>query len=341
MKPITIVGGGICGLALGIALRHHDVPTKLYDSGTYPRHRVCGEFICGATDEVYRDLHIEDIFSDAHRHSSTSWHYQGKPVFQADLPVPALGMSRYLLDQRLARRFTKLGGTLHDDTPFEWRNESSGTPGLVWANGRVVESSPWIGLKIHLTDLAPLNDLELHLGNHAYAGLSAVESNRMNACGLFRKRPGIRARKETLFFEYLKASGLSYLAERLQAAKPDPASAIGVSSIRFGPQHLPDGKCHLGDHYTAIPPFTGNGMSMALECAWLAWDPLVKWSRDHLSWEQCLQIIHRQIRQRFTTRLQVAQWVHPLLYTPGFQPLLATMARFRILPFQSIYSLTH
>src|SRR5580693_8216081 len=46
-KPITIVGGGLAGLALGIGLRQRDVPATIWEAGHYPRHRVCGEFISG------------------------------------------------------------------------------------------------------------------------------------------------------------------------------------------------------------------------------------------------------------------------------------------------------
>jgi len=47
MKSITIVGGGLAGLTLGIGLRQRGVPAALWEAGHYPRHRVCGVFICG------------------------------------------------------------------------------------------------------------------------------------------------------------------------------------------------------------------------------------------------------------------------------------------------------
>jgi 2-polyprenyl-6-methoxyphenol hydroxylase-like FAD-dependent oxidoreductase len=55
-KPITIVGGGLAGLTLGIALRKREIPVTVFETGNYPRHRVCGEFISG------RGLEILDIF---------------------------------------------------------------------------------------------------------------------------------------------------------------------------------------------------------------------------------------------------------------------------------------
>ena len=51
-RPLTIVGGGLAGLTLGIALRQRGVPVTIWEAGHYPRHRVCGEFICGRGRET-------------------------------------------------------------------------------------------------------------------------------------------------------------------------------------------------------------------------------------------------------------------------------------------------
>ena len=45
--PISIAGGGLAGLSLGIALQSRGVSVTLHEASTYPRHRVCGEFISG------------------------------------------------------------------------------------------------------------------------------------------------------------------------------------------------------------------------------------------------------------------------------------------------------
>ena len=47
LAPIEIIGGGLAGLSLGLALRRGGVPVTLHEAGEYPRHRVCGEFITG------------------------------------------------------------------------------------------------------------------------------------------------------------------------------------------------------------------------------------------------------------------------------------------------------
>ena len=53
-KPIQIVGGGLAGLTLGIALRKKEIPVAIFEAGNYPRHRVCGEFISGRGLEIRR-----------------------------------------------------------------------------------------------------------------------------------------------------------------------------------------------------------------------------------------------------------------------------------------------
>ena len=45
MRAVTIIGGGLAGLTLGIGLRQRGVPVTISEAGDYPRHRVCGEFI--------------------------------------------------------------------------------------------------------------------------------------------------------------------------------------------------------------------------------------------------------------------------------------------------------
>ena len=65
LKPITIVGGGLAGLTLGIGLRQQGIPVTVWEAGHYPRHRVCGEFISGRGQDVLARLGLLESFSQA------------------------------------------------------------------------------------------------------------------------------------------------------------------------------------------------------------------------------------------------------------------------------------
>src|SRR5580692_8539854 len=64
-KPITIVGGGLAGLTLGIGLRQRGVPVAIWEAGHYPRHRVCGEFISGKGQGTVLRLGLQELLLQA------------------------------------------------------------------------------------------------------------------------------------------------------------------------------------------------------------------------------------------------------------------------------------
>ena len=117
MKPVTIIGGGLAGLTLGIALRRNGVPVTLWEAGHYPRHRVCGEFISGRGQEVLVGLGLEEkLFAAEMREATSAQFWLGNtPLPKQNLPQPALCLSRHTLDALLATEFKKQGGGYFSD----------------------------------------------------------------------------------------------------------------------------------------------------------------------------------------------------------------------------------
>jgi len=96
-KPITIAGGGIGGLSLGIGLRQRSVDVQLHEAGAYPRHRVCGEFISGKGWQIIQSLGLEKALLDAGAVEARTFKCYGPDRISQVLPLPspALCLSRF------------------------------------------------------------------------------------------------------------------------------------------------------------------------------------------------------------------------------------------------------
>ena len=334
-REITIAGGGLAGLSLATGLRLHGVPVTVLEAGNYPRHRVCGEFISGVTAETLTALGIAGAFDDAHRHRTLGWHEAGRLIHRDQLRTPALGISRYLLDERL-RQLAVASGV---DVRTGVRARPEPRDGLVWTAGRRPRNGRWIGLKAHVKNLPMAADLEMHAGKNGYAGLAGVEDGWTNVCGLFRLDRTLQASGEDLLTTYLEAGGNQQLAAALRAAEWRVGSFSAVAGFELGRQEQVPGLLTLGDAESIIPPFTGNGMSMAFQAAECAIAPLAAWSRGEQSWQDAANTVRAAVARRFQRRLAVAAMLHPLLLEAGGRSLLQSLARTRLLPFQPMLAL--
>jgi flavin-dependent dehydrogenase len=342
VRSLTIVGGGLGGLALGAALARAGVPVEICEAGRLPRHRVCGEFISGLRPEVIDRLSLAPHLLGAAKPVSTGWYLGGRLRFTAPLPEPALGLSRRLLEERLLDDFCAAGGKLRENTRVPFSDADGEPVGRVWTAGRRPDAtSPWLGLKIHCRNFPLGQDLEIHLGRGGYVGATRVENGRVNICGLFRTRMEVRASRELLLVAYLHACGMGALAARVCAGEPDPASATAVSGLDFSRSWREQRRLSLGDHEGPIPPYTGHGMAMALESAALALEPLVAYACAKSEWAETAATVRACLATRHDARLRWARWLHPWLLHPAGQTLLVTLARARLLPFATIYRATH
>jgi hypothetical protein len=193
MKSIAIVGGGLAGLTLGIGLRQRGVPAALWEAGRYPRHRVCGEFICGRGQETLARLGLRELLEHAGAVGADTAAFFSATQSTRPLPLPsrAICLSRFTLDATLAEKFRELGGEL-----WEGRRRSGGDAGegVVRATGRCLQTEAggarWFGLKAHARNVPLTAGLEMHVSPRGYVGLCRVNGGRVNVCGLFRRRPG-------------------------------------------------------------------------------------------------------------------------------------------------------
>ena len=327
-ETVTIVGGGLAGLTLGIGLRQRGVPVTMWEAGRYPRHRVCGEFISGGGQNSLARLGLLEGLQRAGVGSAGSAaFFAGKTrVAARPLPKAALCVSRFVLDEWLAREFQRLGGELR--LGGRWLGEF-GT-GIVRATGRRAEpmTDGWrlFGLKAHARGVALAADLEMHFVPSGYVGLCRLAGGEVNICGLFRSKsvvPDLAQR----WRDWLGGPAASVLHSRVADARFDEDSFCSVAGLCLRPQRATQrNECCVGDALTMIPPVTGNGMSMAFESAELAIEPLAEFSYGQLTWDGARHEIATRCDKRFTPRLRWAAWVQRALFQPLARAVLMFLA---------------
>jgi 2-polyprenyl-6-methoxyphenol hydroxylase-like FAD-dependent oxidoreductase len=326
-RPVTIIGGGLAGLTLGIGLRQRDVPVTIHESGDYPRHRVCGEFISGRGQSALDRLGLLADFENAGAvYARTAMFISGaakSPV--RDLATPALCLSRYKMDALLAAKFQELGGELRvhsrwngDTDTLKRGHRTPGDEGVVCATGRrlapVDNEIRWFGVKAHVSGASPVNleaDLEMHVSPDGYVGVNRINDGQVNVCGLFRARPEKQRPESKL--DWLLGPHDSSLRERLKEAQFDPQSFCSVAGIRLKPRRASArDDCSIGDALTMTPPVTGNGMSLALESAEMALGAVSAYGRGEINWLEAKRQVAAGCDAAFSRRLawaRVLQWM--------------------------------
>jgi menaquinone-9 beta-reductase len=327
-RPITIVGGGLAGLTLGIGLRQQGIPATVIEAGHYPRHRVCGEFISGRGVEILERLGLREALEKAGAvEARTAVFFSGRaqsPVRQME--TPALCLSRFVLDELLAEEFRRLGGDLR--LRERWRDEFG--EAVVRASGRRPQALEtgwrWFGVKAHARAVRPVADLEMHASPSGYVGLCRLSGGEVNVCGLFRRWPAARPPVADEL-ALLRGNPGSLLNERLMNAEFDVGSICAVAGLSLAPRRAAaSAECCVGDALTMTPPVTGNGMSMAFESAAMAVDPLSAYGRGQVQWTQAQQSLACACDTRFGQRLAWARILQWLMFAPALRGPLGPLA---------------
>eukprot|EP00112_Aurelia_sp_Birch-Aquarium-sp1_P008601 Seg19519.1 transcript_id=Seg19519.1/GoldUCD/mRNA.D3Y31 product="hypothetical protein" protein_id=Seg19519.1/GoldUCD/D3Y31 len=197
----------------------------------------------------------------------------------------------------------------------------------------------WIALSVHLKNTG-ITQLEMHSGPNGYIGLSPIEDGLTNVTGLFKKQAHLRGKKHALIISYLRDNGLSDLAEKLSQSDPIDGSFCAISGFEFGTQPTSPSELRLGDASQLVPPFVGNGMSMALESAAIAAEPLTEYASGKLNWEASVQRIQDRCAALFSTRMKVAMRFHPVLLSKLGLKAISTTSKLNLLPVKTLYHLT-
>jgi flavin-dependent dehydrogenase len=271
---VRIVGGGPAGSAAAIAALTETPSVHIFEKSSFPRHKVCGEFL---SPEIVPLLESLGIWQDFLRLrpaqlGRTILHF-GTRSTQSQLPDRAFGLSRYEFDRLLFEKAIALGATTVRDRVTAESITEAGSNGRhcdILATGRksiAAAGRRLFGFKAHFE--GPVNDaVELFFFRGCYIGVSAVENGITNICGIAPEHV-LRA-CEFQIDDLLRGW-------RPLACRVDPLSRMTpwftVGPLVFGGQwqRLAGRDIYpAGDALGFIDPFTGSGLVNAVGTGRLA-----------------------------------------------------------------------
>lgn len=285
-KQLIIIGGGLGGLSLSILLARAGWQVTVLEKGTYPRQKVCGEYISKESAPFLSRLGIDLVKAGAVSIDTFELTNPISKPITTKLQKGAWGISRYTLDAMLYEKALEVGVCVETGVKVSQVECLAGggysvrtstgtlynTPWLVGGFGRISGLQPnrnkgrFFGVKYHVESGPKPNRIEIHVFSGGYCGVSAVGEGAYNLCFIGRSSDLklCKGDLDTYMKEFMY--GNPWLKERLESKKRfDP---IKTAKIDMGVQSAMSlGYPLLGDAAGFIPPLTGNGMSLAFRSA--------------------------------------------------------------------------
>lgn len=328
---VGIIGAGPAGSAAAITLARAGASVALFERGSFPRDKVCGEFLSPEVARLVDGLGCADEFRRAQPARITRARLvpRSGQHFEFELPAPAWGLSRRRFDALLAEAAVAAGARLFERAEVCRIEENTGSVEtrdgrsfqarrVLLAAGRhsILDPLPsttreYFGFKAHFQ--GPCEPcVELYFFDGGYCGVSPVEDGLVNVCALVERRllgPGGAERV---------IAGIPALHRRLAELRR-VMPFLYTGPVALGWRAHDSSHAAAGDAAMFIDPFTGDGMSLALESGAVA-------AQHHLA-GGCSADLAALLRARFARRLRAARWLRRAAFAGWLQPPLAALLR--------------
>jgi flavin-dependent dehydrogenase len=359
----VVVGAGPAGSAAATVLARGGRKVLLLEKDVFPRHKVCGEFLSadalpsldriGARERVLR--------ATGERMTRGTLHLPGGRAVSFALPEPAIGISRFRLDDLLAAGAREAGAELRfgirvvsaepaGDAGFRVRfvqrgqEESVDAPAVIGAWGRwdaldrsraFQRGSRFFGWSRDYSGAESLaGEVRLYLFPGGYCGLSRVEGGMVNLAGVVSEAgwksagggwPGVLAAARR---------SNARLDSDLSPLEAGPVGFLGTGPVYFTAKPPTEkGILMAGDAAGVLDPFSGEGQSAALASGILAAETVERQLSGELTRPECERAYRQEWRRRFARRFAWSAAFRRLVLHRGIGAVAGRLAGEKIVRF--------
>ncbi|MCD2258337.1 NAD(P)/FAD-dependent oxidoreductase [Psychroserpens luteolus] len=344
---VLIIGGGLAGLSCAIHLAKHNISALVIEKNRYPKHKVCGEYISNEVLPYLNYLDIDVFKLGAKKIDKFQLSTTKSKLISTILPLGGFGISRFCLDEALARKAMDNNVEIIQDTVEDVQFDNDQftvitkdqkhfkSKMVIGAYGKrsnidvklkrqfIKNKSPYLAVKMHVKGDFPDDLVALHNFEGGYCGVSKVENDSINLCYIanfkvFKTYKNIEEFQRKVVFKN------TYLKHIFSATTPVFEHPLTISQISFEDKKpLENHILMCGDTAALIHPLCGNGMSMAIRSAQIASALIIKFFNSEISTREALEKQYlREWNTAFKSRLKTGHMMANLFDRPKLSEIL-------------------
>lgn len=336
---ITVIGGGLAGLALSIQLTKQHYKVALFEKEQYPFHKVCGEYISMESWNFIEGLGLPLSTMQLPIIKKLIVTSPNGNYLQQDLPLGGFGISRYKIDYELKEIAVKAGvkifenckvqDVLFKDEKFTVQTSEGvfeskvciGTYGKrsnldkKWKRNFILKQSErtYIGVKYHVKINFAADTIALHNFKDGYCGISKIENDTYCVCYLTTAANLKNNNNSITNMEKKVLYKNPYLKNIFKNAVMLYKKPVTISQISFAKKtQVEDHVLLCGDAAGMITPLCGNGMSMALHSSKMAAIAIDNYLQNRINREELENIYKKNWHTIFGKRVWTGRIIQQL-----------------------------
>ncbi|HUZ61712.1 MAG TPA: NAD(P)/FAD-dependent oxidoreductase [Hanamia sp.] len=338
---VGIIGGGLAGLSLSILLAHRGYRTILFEKEKYPFHKVCGEYISLESWSFLESLGLNLSQLNLPIIKNLIVSSPCGNFIQSRLDMGGFGVSRYFLDNELKSIAKKSGVLVYEETKVyevifndekftvKYNGGAINAEIVVGSFGKrsnldvkwqrdfvkqkANKLNNYIGVKYHVKASFPDDTIALHNFKNGYCGISKIEENTYCLCylttaqNLRENHNSLKEMEKTILY---KNPFLKKIFSESEFLFKEP---VIISQVSFDKKtQIEDHVLMLGDAAGMIVPLCGNGMSMAMHSAKIAFENINSFLKKEITRGKMESQFVFEWQKSFKSRLRNGRMIQKL-----------------------------